>query len=97
MAMRKHPNGFPRYVDRNAQASAAINAYFRSNFALDANQSLYSLRHTFKNRLRSIRCQDEISARLMGHEYELPAYGEPSLEDKLYWLKKIAFRPPSRI
>lgn len=97
MAMRKHTNGFPRYRDKNAQASAAINAYFRSNFALDANQSLYSLRHTFKNRLRSIRCQDEISARLMGHEYDLPDYGEPSLEDKLYWLKKIAFRPPSRV
>ena len=33
----------------------------------------------------------------MGHEYDLPEYGEPSLEDKLYWLRKIAFKPPGRV
>lgn len=97
MAMKAHPEGFPRYFDKNPQASAVINGYLRNNFDIAANQSLYSLRHTFKNRLRSIRCQDEISARLMGHEYELPDYGEPSLEDKLYWLERIAFRPPGRL
>jgi integrase len=97
MAMQQNPNGFPRYLDKNPQASGLINQYLKTHFELKPKQSVYSLRHTFKNRLRSIRCQDEISARLMGHEYELPEYGEPSLEDKLYWLNKIAFRPPSRI
>jgi len=97
IAMQKHPDGFPRYMDKNPQASAAINKFLRSKFSVKDGQTLYSLRHTFKDRLRSIRCQDEISARLMGHEYGLPDYGEPSLEDKLFWLKKIAFRPPSRV
>lgn len=95
--MQKHPDGFPRYMDKNPQASAVINKFLRNKFDLKSGQSLYSLRHTFKDRLRTIRCQDEISARLMGHEYELPDYGEPSLGDKLFWLKKIAFRPPTRI
>lgn len=97
MAMRQYPNGFPRYRDKNATASAVINKFLRSKFKIEDGQTLYSLRHTFKNRLRSARCQDEISVRLMGHEYDLPEYGEPSLEDKLYWLNKIALKPPTRV
>jgi integrase len=97
MAMKQHPEGFPRYRDKNATASALINKFLKANFKIEGSQTLYSLRHTFKNRLRSARCQDEISARLMGHEYDLPEYGEPSLEDKLYWLQKIAFKPPGRV
>lgn len=97
MAMEQHPEGFPRYRDKNATASALINKFLRTNFKIEGRQTLYSLRHTFKNRLRSARCQDEISVRLMGHEYDLPEYGEPSLEDKLYWLRKIAFKPPRRV
>lgn len=97
MALRAHPEGFPRYLDKNATASAVINKFFKSRFKLEEDQTLYSLRHTFKNRLRSIRCQDEISARLMGHDYDLPEYGEPSLDDKLYWLQQIAFKPPRSV
>jgi integrase len=97
MAMKRHPEGFPRYRDKNASCSAAINKFLKANFNIEGSQTLYSLRHTFKNRLRSARCQDEISVRLMGHDYDLPEYGEPSLEDKLYWLKKIAFKPPGRV
>jgi len=97
MAMKKHPEGFPRYRDKNASCSAAINKFLKTNFNIEGSQTLYSLRHTFKNRLRSARCQDEISVRLMGHDYDLPEYGEPSLEDKLYWLQKIAFKSPDRI
>jgi site-specific recombinase XerD len=97
MAMKQHPEGFPRYRDKNATASALINKFLKSRFKIEGSQTLYSLRHTFKNRLRSARCQDEISVRLMGHDYDLPEYGEPSLEDKLYWLRKIAFKPPTRI
>lgn len=97
MAMQQHPEGFPRYRDKNALASAVINRFLKARFVIDGTQTLYSLRHTFKNRLRSVRCQDEISARLMGHDYELPEYGEPSLEDKLYWLHQIAFIPPSKV
>ena len=97
MAMEKHPEGFPRYRDKNASCSAAINKFLKANFNIEGSQTLYSLRHTFKNRLRSARCQDEISVRLMGHDYNVPEYGEPSLEDKLYWLRRIAFKPPNAI
>jgi len=97
MALRKHPNGFPRYVDKNPLASATINKFLRSRFKLEDRQTLYSLRHTFKNRLRSVQCGDEMSSRLMGHELSTPDYGEFSLTDKLVWLKKIAFIPPASL
>lgn len=97
MAMKQHPDGFPRYRDKNASASALINKFLKNNFKIEGEQTLYSLRHTFKNRLRSARCQDEISVRLMGHDYDLPEYGEPSLDDKLFWLNQIAFKPPGRV
>ncbi len=97
MAMKENPTGFPRYLDKNPQASGAINKYLDTNLKLQPGQTLYSLRHTFKNRLTDVDCLDQVSARLMGHEYALPKYGEPSLETKLKWLKKIAFVPPDRI
>lgn len=97
LAAKEFPNGFPQYRHKNDSLSAAINKYLRQNFPeLEANQSLYSLRHSFKNRLRSVHCGDEMKDALMGHENDKPDYGEISLQDKLYWLEKIQFRPPSR-
>lgn len=96
-ALQKHPDGFPRYQDKNARASADINKFLRGKFGLATGQTLCSLRHTFKDRLRKVRCHSDVSARLMGREYDMADYGEPSLEEKLNWLVKIAFQPPSSI
>lgn len=97
MVMRAHPDGFPRYFHKNAQASAVINKSLATHLSLPENRTLYSLRHTFKDRLTDVACLDNVSHRLMGHKLPTPRYGEPSLETKLFWLEKIAFVPPGRI
>ena len=46
------------------------------------NHSLYSLRHTFKDRLRDAQAPEEIIDELMGQKKSGPKYE---------WMKKIAF------
>ncbi|WP_139135209.1 site-specific integrase [Roseivirga sp. 4D4] len=58
--------------------------------------SIYSLRHTFKDRLRDIEAPEEIIDDLMGHKKSGPKYGRGHrLETKLKWLEKIAYRTES--
>jgi integrase len=75
-------------------ASALINQYFENHGMKPTPQhSLYSLRHTFKDRLRDAGAQDEVIDNLMGHATDGPHYGRGhTLETKLKWLKKIAFK-----
>jgi integrase len=99
LAMRAQPDGFPRYRDKADVLSALVNK------ALDARglrpqvgQSLYSLRHTFEDRLTAVDVPDKIIACLMGHKWSRPRYGVgPSLEHKREWLERIAFLPPSTV
>ena len=98
-AMRLQPDGFPRYRDKAASLSALVNK------ALDAREmrptpghSLYSLRHTFEDRLTAIDPPDKIIAMLMGHKFQRPRYGAgPSLEQLKGWLGRIAFTPPASV
>ena len=56
------------------------------------SNTLYSLRHTFKDRLRDIGAQEEIIDELMGHKTRGPKYGRGHLLEKKYeWLQRIAF------
>ncbi|MEW8332977.1 MAG: hypothetical protein AB2692_18730, partial [Candidatus Thiodiazotropha sp.] len=58
--------------------------------------TLYSLRHTFKDRLRDAQAPEEIIDELMGHKKSGPKYGRGHiLERKYEWMEKIAFQPPS--
>lgn len=91
-AFKEIPHGFTHY--RNADsASTAINKYFReNNLKPTPNHSLYSLRHTFKDRLRDARAPEEVIDELMGHKKSGPKYGRGHmLKTKFEWLKKIAF------
>lgn len=98
MAMRAQPEGFPSYHDKADVVSATVNKFLRENKLLPNGQTLYSLRHSFKDRLRKVRCLDEVDAYLMGHKGNRPKYGQPTLEDTLYWLNEMAFaRMPSHI
>ena len=64
----------------------------------EKGQSLYSLRHTFEDRLTAVDAPDKIIACLMGHKWSRPRYGVgPSLEHKRDWLDRIAFRSPSSV
>ncbi len=98
-AMREQPEGFPRYRDKADSLSALINkAMDLRGLRPEAGQSLYSLRHTFEDRLTAVDAPDKIIACLMGHKWSRPRYGVgPSLEHKREWLNRIAFSSPSTV
>ncbi|TVQ81901.1 MAG: hypothetical protein EA357_11280 [Micavibrio sp.] len=89
------PKGMERYTHADS-VSTLINKFLRThNLNPSKNQSLYSLRHTFKDRLRDIQAPEEVIDNLMGHKSRGPKYGRGHiLETKLEWLNKIAFQPP---
>lgn len=92
-AFSELPHGFTHY--RNADTvSTTINKYLRENdLKPTAAHSLYSLRHTFKDRLRDAGAPEEVIDELMGHRSRGPKYGRGHmLEAKREWLTKIAFR-----
>lgn len=99
LAMQAHPEGFPRYRDKAAGLSATVNKYLLENGLLpETGQTLYSLRHTFEDRLTAVEAPDKIAAAMMGHKYHRPRYGiGPSLAQKREWLDRIAFKPPERV
>lgn len=93
-AMRQNPNGFPRYRDKNAGLSALVNRVMTErNLRPTPQHSLYSLRHTFEDRLTAVEAPEKVIAALMGHKFSRPKYGAgPSLQQKRDWLERIAFR-----
>lgn len=88
--------GFPRYAAADS-ASNLVNQYFENHgIKLSPMHTLYSLRHTFKDRLRDIAAPEEVIDNLMGHAHDKPKYGRGhSLETKALWLNKIAFKMPN--
>jgi integrase len=98
-AMRLRPNGFPTYRDKSTSLSALVNKYFLAHGLRPTKQhALYSLRHSFKDRLIAAEAPDSLIDSLMGHRTGKPKYGKgPPLELKLKFLESIAFRPPSRL
>lgn len=57
-AMRLQPIGFPRYVDKGASLSSYVNGYLLDKGLRPTRKhTLYSLRHTFKDRLIAARCR----------------------------------------
>jgi integrase len=99
MAMRAQPEGFPRYRDKADSLSALVNKALETRgMRPEPGQSLYSLRHTFEDRLTAVEAPEKVVAALMGHKWHRPRYGlGPSLEQKRDWLKRIAFRPPRSV
>ena len=95
MAMQLQPRGFPRYLDRADSLSALVNKAFTFRGLRPNGETLYSLRHTFKDRLRAAGATDELKDALMGHARDQPAYGFGySLEIKHALLNGIAFKAP---
>ncbi|WP_238193476.1 tyrosine-type recombinase/integrase [Methylobacterium frigidaeris] len=99
LAMRAQPDGFPRYRDKAPQLSALVNKVLRGRDLLPGpGYSLYSLRHTFEDRLTAVEAPEKVMAALMGHKYHRPRYGAgPSLAQKQDWLQRIAFGSPARV
>jgi len=88
-------SGMPRYQRNPDSASTAINKFLRANnLNPSPGHSLYSLRHTFKDRLRDAGAPEEVTDELMGHKRKGIPYGRGhTLKTKYQWLQKIAFEP----
>lgn len=84
------PNGFTRYRDKTDSLTALLNKFLRHHGLLPSeNHSLYSLRHSFQDRLLAANAPDRVQAELMGHKFQRPKYGEgASLKQKKEWMFK---------
>jgi integrase len=98
-ALQQRPAGFPKYHDNATNLSATVNKYLSENgLRPSKDYTLYSLRHSFKDRLVAAEAPDSLIDSLMGHKTYKPKYGKgPPLELKHKYLAQIAFRPPDRL
>lgn len=72
-AMKSRPQGFPRYRDKSAGLSATVNKFLRVNdLRPTRDHSVYSLRHSFKDRLVA-EAPDSVIDSLVGHKTYKPA------------------------
>jgi integrase len=92
-AMKRHPRGFPRYADKGSNLSATLMKYFKARKLLPTpKHSIYSLRHSFKDRLKSVEAPEELVDELMGHSNGKPRYGDGyGLQLKRKYIQAIAF------
>ncbi len=91
-AMRQNPNGFPRYADKSAGLSATVNKLLKERELLPSERhSLYSIRHTFVDRLNAAGIPDRYQVDLIGHKFDRPKYGEgQTLAEKRDLLLRLA-------
>ena len=86
--------GFKEYLGRADGLSAALNKYMvENNLRYSENTTLYSLRHSFEDRLQGVEPPEKVHCSIFGHKYDRERYGDgPTLEQKKKWLDKIAFK-----
>jgi integrase len=98
-AMQAQPKGFPKYAGKAPSMSAIINQFLRANKLVPSEEhTLYSLRHSFKDRLRAVEAPGELVDMLMGHSNGGPAYGAGyMLDQKAKWLQRIALPVSPRL
>ena len=91
-AFEHHPKGFPGFYDRHNSVTSAINKFLRENTLRPSDKhSLYSLRHSFEDRMKNGKVDHELRRTLMGHTINRPKYGSGG-EMKMWQaeLKRIA-------
>lgn len=89
--MRAFPQGFPRYRP-SADSFSAIANKCLSTAGLRPTRahSVYSLRHSFKDRMIAIGVPERIQDELMGHTLKGVPYGNGStLKHRAEWMAKI--------
>lgn len=98
-ALTLRPRGFPKYRDNATTLSATVNKFMSENgLRPTKDHSVYSLRHSFRDRLVAVETPDSLIDSLMGHKTYKPKYGKgPSLELKLKFLERITLPSPDCI
>lgn len=91
---REFPNGFTQYAGQPDTLSATLSKFLKDNKLLPSDQhSVYSLRHSFQDRLIAAKVLDRAQSDLMGHKFRGQAYGEgSSLEQRLEYLLEIQLK-----
>ncbi|WP_323042882.1 DUF6538 domain-containing protein [Gemmobacter sp.] len=83
-AFKEFPKGFPRYAD-NPGLSDTINKFLRENKLLETpGHSLYSLRHSFEDRLLAAGVDERVRRDLMGHSLDRERYGHGGDLERLH-------------
>lgn len=90
-AFKQCPNGFPRYAD-NPGLSGTVNKFLRDNGLMETpGHTLYSLRHSFEDRMLAAGVDDRIRRDLFGHRLTRERYGQgASLEHLAEVIQKVA-------
>ncbi|PLX37008.1 MAG: integrase [Hyphomicrobiales bacterium] len=90
-AMRRNPQGFPRYRDNEDSLAALLGKYFRNNGLFPSpDHKIYSLRHSFEKRMQEAGIDGDLRKTLFGHKNDRPKYGDGgSLEYRRQELAKI--------
>ena len=90
-AMKTHPQGFPRYFDKGTHLSNTLMKFFQDNALLESDKhSIYSVRHSFEDRMLEAGIDHDLRCTLMGHKLKRPLYGSGgSLEYKRDELNRI--------
>lgn len=89
--MREFREGFGRYRDSPDTLSATVNkALGVAGLRPTPAHTLYSLRHTFKDRLIALEAPERVQDALMGHAVRGIEYGSgPSLAQRAEWLARV--------
>ncbi|MFB9952177.1 DUF6538 domain-containing protein [Rhizobium puerariae] len=95
-AMKQRPNGFRRYQDKADVASALINKVLKSSdLRPTTRHTIYSLRHSFQQRIENAGASDRMQTDLMGHSFDRPVYGDGSeMKRRQEFLDGIKFNWP---
>ncbi|KAB1126138.1 tyrosine-type recombinase/integrase [Neorhizobium galegae] len=76
-AIKKFPKGFPRYRHKGSSLSGTQNKYFKENGLCPTDRHvIYSLRHSFEDRMINAKIDVEVRKILMGHAIDRPEYGD---------------------
>jgi integrase len=89
---RDFPQGFAHYRERPGTLSATVNKFLRENALMESDQHvMYSLRHSFEDRMLRGRIDERVRRELMGHSLRREKYGQAGgLEFKALELSRIA-------
>ncbi len=91
-AMKRAPNGFPRYREKGNSLSAALLKTFHTRGLMESKKHcIYSFRHAYEKRMLEAGLDYGLRCTLMGHKNTRPQYGDGgSLEYRRKELLKIA-------
>lgn len=92
-AFKGLPNGFPNYRNSDATLSSTVNKFLRANGLMESDKHvMYSLRHSFEDRLLRAGVDERVRRDLMGHSLDRERYGQGGgLKFKAEMVRRIAF------